>query len=102
VALTTTSLGNGRLQVTAAPTSYEGFPANAVKAIRFAAGTRAEVEIPGQPTRSTAFTWTLPANTTQATFTVHRTAAGPVQLPFTVVDNCGDWTTFVGGGASAF
>jgi hypothetical protein len=30
------------------------------------------------------------------------TAGQPVQLPFAVIDDCGSWNTFVGGGTGAF
>ena len=36
-------------------------------------------------------------------FTVTRTMAGQaVQVPFVVVDGCGDWPSFAGGGPNAF
>jgi hypothetical protein len=95
-------LGGGRLQVTVSVSSNQGFAANALKAIRFGTPIRAEIERLGQPPTSAPLTWTLGSGALQATFTVHRTSAGPVQVPFTVTDNCGEWPTFVGGGASAF
>jgi hypothetical protein len=36
-------------------------------------------------------------------FTVRRTTAGQAaQVPFVVVDGCGEWPSFVGGGPNAF
>jgi hypothetical protein len=44
----------------------------------------------------------IPAGATEFTFRVRRTAPGAVTVPFTVTDACGEWKTFVGGGAGAF
>jgi hypothetical protein len=42
---------------------------------------------------------TIPSGTQETTFTVQRTAAGQAAtVPFTVVDACGNWPTFVGLG----
>jgi hypothetical protein len=44
----------------------------------------------------------LPLETLSAAFTVRRQNAGaPTHVNLTVVDGCGAWPTFVGGGASA-
>jgi hypothetical protein len=101
VTLTTMPAGGGRLQVTVSATTNPGQPTNTVRSIQFGRSTRAEVEVSGRPASAEAFNLDLPAGATQASFTVHRTAAGPVQTPFTVTDGCGEWRTFVGGGASA-
>jgi hypothetical protein len=102
VRLTTAPTTGGRLQVDVAVTTNPGQPANTVNSIQFGPSTSAEVEIPGRPASSGAFTLDLPAGTTHTAFTVHRTASGPVNMPFTIVDGCGEWGTFVGGGAGAF
>ncbi len=102
VTMTEKPLGGGRLQVTVTASSNQGFAANAIKSISFGGSTHAEVERVGQPPNAGAFTWTLGSEVAQVTFTIHRTATGPVQVPFTVTDNCGDWPTFVGGGSGAF
>jgi glucose/arabinose dehydrogenase len=102
VVVTEKVLGNGRLQVTVTASSNAGFAANAIKTIRFTGSNHAEIERVGQPANGNPFTWTLGSGVIQVTFTVHRTATGAVQVPFIVTDNCGDWPTFVGGGASAF
>ena len=42
------------------------------------------------------------ANTVAADFTVERVTPGQATMvPFTVVDGCGEWQTFVGGGTAA-
>ncbi|HYU03223.1 MAG TPA: hypothetical protein VEL02_05190 [Jatrophihabitantaceae bacterium] len=45
----------------------------------------------------------LPAGTQQASLTVRRATTGQATtLPLVVVDDCGPWPTFVGGGIGAF
>jgi hypothetical protein len=102
VHLTTTPLGNGRMQVSVTSSTNESLAANAIRSIEFDQARGAQVEFPGRPASVTAFSVSLPAGTTQSTFTVRRTAPGAVQVPFTVVDSCGGWRTFVGGGAGSF
>jgi hypothetical protein len=44
----------------------------------------------------------LPAGISAADFTVERATPGQATtVPFTVVDACGSWPTFVGGGTGA-
>ena len=38
----------------------------------------------------------------EATFAVRRNGPGDVTVPLTIVDECGEWPTFVGAGAGAF
>jgi hypothetical protein len=96
VQLTTSSSGTDTLSVTVA-VSGSG---NALQAIRFGAARNAVIDLPGGPTGSAGnVNQTYPAGTAQATFAVRR-AGGAMTVPFTVVDDCGDWRTFVGGGAA--
>jgi hypothetical protein len=44
----------------------------------------------------------LPPETRVVTLMVHRAGPGAITVPLTVLDNCGSWPTFVGGGPSAF
>ena len=44
----------------------------------------------------------MPAGTADYSFTIRRANTGAVTVPLTVIDNCGEWKTFVGGGAGAF
>src|SRR5262249_16005287 len=50
------------------------------------------------------FTFTPPAPAAQMAFDVTRQGGAGVQVtvPFTVVDGCGPWQTFVGGGGQAW
>jgi hypothetical protein len=113
--------GNGSLQVTVTADTSDCASSNQLTALQFgnsALGTDAVVDLP-QLTgisvvpplaaaanfegRRGSFTVNWPAGTQQATFTVRRlTANQPTTLPFTVIDGCGTWPTFVGGGSSAF
>ena len=46
---------------------------------------------------------TFASPVTSATLTVRRVAPGQATtVPLTIVDGCGEWKTFVGGGAGAF
>ena len=61
----------------------------------------ATVTLNGQPI-SSGQTVTLPTNTLALDFTVKRVTLGQsTTVPFTIVDGCGEWQTFVGGGPSA-
>src|SRR5262249_58800701 len=79
-------------------------PTNALQALRFAPGTNTLLDLPGGPSGVTgSLAVPLPAGTTQTTFVVRQATAGQAAtLPLVVVDGCGDWPTFVGGGASVF
>jgi hypothetical protein len=74
-----------------------------IRSLQFQAGANALVDIAGQTNQSGAFSVALPSGSFAPTFFVHRATPGAsTTLPFTVVDGCGTWQTFVGGGASAF
>ena len=44
----------------------------------------------------------LTPGTTEVRFRVRRVVPGATTASFTVVDACGEWTSFVGGGPMAF
>jgi hypothetical protein len=59
--------------------------------------------VDSQPPQPGNFTVTFPPGTQQATFYVLRQTAGQATtVPLTVIDGCGAWPTFVGGGPTAF
>jgi hypothetical protein len=95
----TTQTGPGTLSVTVTLNTAPGTPANAFERISFDALTNATVEVPGSSPGSSPFLFT-PGPGHQATFTVRRTNAGQFMVRLTVVDACGPWQTFVGGGAN--
>jgi hypothetical protein len=44
----------------------------------------------------------LVPGTRQTVFVIQRLNSGAVIVPLTVIDGCGEWRTFVGGGPNAF
>jgi hypothetical protein len=97
---------DGRLLVTVRSSTSPQVPNNQLRQLRFGAATNALIDAGSQTGRTGNFTVSLPANTTQTTFSVRRstTAVPPLSttVPLIVADDCGDWTTFVGGGPTAF
>ena len=76
---------------------------NTLAELRFGTMAGALVEVPGRPSTVSGDTHVLPPNTTQTQFTVRQAAAGQAAtVQLTVMDGCGGWPTFVGGGPSAF
>jgi hypothetical protein len=96
--------GPARLQVTVSAATSLGTPTNALQTLQFGAPTNAVIEIGDGPPGGAAgnFALSLPPGTQQVTFVVRRTAPGPSTVPLVVVDGCGAWPTFVGGGPDAF
>jgi hypothetical protein len=93
--------GGGKLQVHIEATQLNTGQNNRVSELRFGQLANARVTLNGQ-TVSDNQTVTLPANMFGADFTVERVTPGQATtVPFTVVDGCGEWKTFVGGGAGA-
>jgi hypothetical protein len=58
----------------------------------------------GPANQTSGFTYTPPAGTTSVSLTIQRItpSGGATVNPIHLVDGCGDWTTFVGGGPNAF
>ena len=104
VTVTTQRGAPGTLQVTIAATRPAAAPHNIVKQIQFGPAQHAIVEIDNEARPGGNFTATIPAGTQQVTFLVRRSPANApsTTVPFTVIDDCGEWKTFVGGGATAF
>ena len=102
--VSTAPSGTDRLQVTVSIQTNAGTLTNSLSQLRFGVATNALVDIPAGATGATgSFNVTMPAGTTQTTFVVRRAVAGQsATAPFTVLDRRGDWSTFVGGGPSAF
>jgi hypothetical protein len=93
--------GGGALQVRIESTPLNTPANNPLQQIRLGAFQNAAVTLNGQAVTS-GQTVTLPPNTVAADMQVQRVTAGqPTTVPFTVVDGCGEWQTFVGGGAAA-
>lgn len=103
VAVSATPAGPGRLQVTLTAGTSALAPSNALRQVRFGAASNALIDAGSQVGRSGSFSLALPSSPSQFSFTVRRATAGvATTVPLTVVDGCGDWPTFVGGGPNAF
>jgi hypothetical protein len=93
--------GGGALNVHVESTPLNTSASNPLQQIRFGTLQNATVTLNGQAISSDQ-TITLPPNTFGADLAVRRATAGQTTtVPFTVVDGCGEWKTFVGGGAAA-
>ncbi|MFN0070297.1 MAG: twin-arginine translocation signal domain-containing protein [Chloroflexota bacterium] len=78
-----------------------------IKQVRFRPSSNAVnsatalIDISGGPTgQKGTFTYTPPPGTRRLTVTVRRTQPGPVTIPVTVIDECGEWPSFVGAGSA--
>lgn len=99
----TRALGGGRLDVTVQAGRPSTAPNNTLRQLQIVRATNAQVQILGQTFGAGGGTVTPAAGSQSLTFTVVRQSPGAaVTVPFSVTDDCGAWTTFVGGGPSAF
>lgn len=90
----------GRLLVTITANRNASAPANTLRELRFGNSPTATVDLANQPGFPIV---PLPLGTTQTSFYLRQAAPGqPVTLSLDIVDDCGPWPTFVGGGLSAF
>lgn len=96
VRLTSSSAGSGRLQVSVQAGG------GSIRQIRFGPIQNAAVDIGAEANRTGTFTYQLPSAAPQIGFSVRRLAGGAATVPVVVVDDCGEWRSFVGGGAAAF
>jgi hypothetical protein len=93
----------GTLQVTVTAGTTSLVPTNGFRELRIGAANNALIDAGGQVGRTGNFTVPLPTVPQQTTFTVHRATAGAsTTVPFVVLDGCGDWSSIVGGGPTAF
>lgn len=83
----------GRLRVTVrARPNAAGLP-NALRALRFGAAPGVLIEPPGSTDVPVPAMVPLAPATWQVAFHVRHTPDGPLALPLTLVDDCGEWTT---------
>jgi len=94
----------GTLNVTVAVTRSAAAPNNTIRQIQFGQAVNATVEINGQAHPGGNATATIPPNTQTVQFVVRRAPpnATSITVPFTVTDDCGGWSSLVGGGPTAF
>jgi YVTN family beta-propeller protein len=98
-----TAVLDGVLSVEVEAPNLSGPLRNQLLELRFDAPVNGRVTLAGV-SHIDAFTHTVTDGSARLTFTVQRVTAGQATtVPFTVVDRCGSWQTFVGGGTgSAF
>jgi len=101
IAVSTRPLGGGRLETTVRAQSSSAVPGNVLERIVFSAVQNGSISLGGAPI---AVGVPVSLNgAASATFVLTRQQAGQASLAsFTVVDRCGDWKSFVGGGPDAF
>jgi hypothetical protein len=88
--------------VAASTSTNSSIPQNNIRAIRIGTITNATVYVDGR-IGLTGDIVPFEAHPSQVTFTVRRIEdVKPSLVSFVVVDACGDWPTFVGGGSGAF
>ena len=104
VTVTTQKGATGTLNVTVTATRPAAAPNNTVRQIRFGQALNATIEINGQSSPTGNFTATIPPGAQSVTFVVGRSPvnAPSTTVPFTAIDDCGGWSSFVGGGPRAF
>ncbi|MFN8637254.1 MAG: hypothetical protein U0893_25675 [Chloroflexota bacterium] len=98
ISVRTARFGDGRLVVTVAASGAN----NWLTALAFSQTANALVDLPDQSGRTGTFTVSLPAGSGSTQFWVRRASAGAATVRLTVVDRCGSWPTFVGGGPAAW
>jgi hypothetical protein len=100
IVLTTPVSGqNGRLKVTIETTSTPGVPDNSLHGIRLVTLTNASVEILGETHRSAGPTVEIGEGSEELHFYVQRVQGNQAfAATIAIIDDCGEWQTFVGGG----
>jgi N-acetylneuraminic acid mutarotase len=91
----------GTLQVTVTATGSN----NGLRSVRFASLANAVVNVGSQQNQTAPFAVSIPSGQepTALQFVVQRRTAGQATtVQLVVIDGCGEWSTFVGGGPSAF
>lgn len=104
VSVNTVPASGGRLQVTVTANSAPGILANQLSELRFGMATNALIDLPGADQGSRGNTaLRLAVGTTQSVFYVRQATPGlAATVNLVVVDGCGEWPTFAGGGPDAF
>jgi len=101
----TRAIGGGRLLVSVQVGRPAGATNNILRQIRVVRADNARVDVLGQTFGPGGGAVVPGSPMQQIDFTVTRQPPGsqtPVMVPFVVTDDCGEWTTFVGGGPTAF
>jgi hypothetical protein len=102
VQLTVVSSGAGRLQVTVTAGTAVAGGQNWLRALRFGLADNGVVDSGSQSGLPGNATITLGPGVRQTTFFVRRVTGGlATTVHVVVVDECGEWPAFVGGGPTA-
>jgi uncharacterized repeat protein (TIGR01451 family) len=95
--------GPERLRVTISAGTLPATPSNALREVRFGAAQNALIDIPSGPSGSPGGFAHRPSDGVVLTFFVRRASpSGAATVPLVLIDECGEYRTFVGGGPSAF
>jgi len=95
--------GLGALQVSIFASTAPSSPNNRLHELQFGVATNAKINVQGIVGAVGNVTVALPGHPEVVSFTVHRAAPGlATTVPVVVIDDCGAWPTFVGGGPDAF
>lgn len=88
--------------MTVTPGAGPGAPNNRPHAVRFGAPLNARILVSSQEVAGGTRV-VLPTGTTQARFALERIEKDQgATVPLVLEDDCGDWSTFAGGGKSAW
>jgi hypothetical protein len=102
VRLRTRVLGPGRLEATLTATGLDVPFSNRLQTVRLENAVNARV-FHGGTQLTAGVPVSLPAGTVETTLVVERVnPALATTVPLVVADSCGEWPTFVGGGAGSF
>jgi len=101
VTIRSTRIGPGLLDVTLTATDTTSVTNNVLHNVAFNRIVNGSVTIGAQANQTSPFTVNLPPGSKSTRFTVQRNQGGqPVHVDFSATDRCGNWSTFVGGGAN--
>jgi hypothetical protein len=103
VTVNAVAAGGGRLQVTVSSGTAPATPGNRLTQLTVTIPANARVDVQNGP-QDVSGQQTLPVGdgTQPAVFFVRRVAPGAITVPLVASDTCGNWPSFVGGGANAF
>src|SRR6185436_19383342 len=98
VGVSTARIASGLVQVTITASTSSGTPNNTLQELRFGTAQNAVIEVNGQSRGAGNSSVALVPGTRQTVFVIRRLNLGAVIVPLSVIDGCGEWRTFVGGG----
>ncbi|MCC6173971.1 MAG: hypothetical protein IT305_01600 [Chloroflexi bacterium] len=101
--IVTSTTTKGELKVVVSVTSSSALPDNSLRGILFGRSSNASIASDDRLLSADGARLDGDTGVRQLTFTVRRTREGmATTVPLTLFDDCGQWSTFVGGGPNAF